>query len=616
MNSKIAQLISLLETNERKYLLKLLIVATLSALLQLIAMISIIPFVAALANPELIQKNPLLNHLQYFWRFSNQSEMITASGVFIIVTLLLSNSMQALSVWQINKFSYDYGSELATRLLREYISRPYLFFVSGNSAVFIKNINDEVWRVVNGVLIPLLQTIAGLIKILFIVLLLLLVNVWATLGMTVFIGGSYLLIGHFVKGQLTRNGREISTLYAQRFKTVKELFEGVKEIKLLGHEHIFLSSFERITDTVVKHEVYGVVVGQLPRYFLEIITFGSLLAISIFLNSSENNSSLILPLIALFVIAGYRLMPAMQEVYGSFTRIKYALPAIDAIYSELITLQGRQRNSIGGGNRNRLPVNKNITLEKLVFTYPGANNAALNALTLELPAYSSVGLVGASGSGKSTLVDVLLGLLQAQSGVLQVDGVSLGPDNLREWQNNIGYVPQHIYLTDDTIARNIALGVPAEEIDMQAVEQAARAANLHDFIVHELPQGYHTEVGERGVRLSGGQRQRIGIARALYHAPSVLVLDEATSALDSVTEMAVMEAIKRLSGTMTTIMVAHRVSTLKECDVIHRMVAGEIVESGNYETLMASSAEFRKLANVSKNGNETDGIVSSLDLVG
>lgn len=596
MIQKITELVSILGHREKKHLVKLLLVAIVAAVMQLVAIISIMPFISVLANPELIQKISLLNKVQKYFNFSSQTDMLMASGVFILVTLLLSNSVQAISVWQINKFGFDYGRTLSIRLLEEYIARPYLFFVGANSAVFMKNINQEVWRVVNGILIPLLQALAGAIKILFIVLLLLVVNVLATLGMAAFIGASYVLVAYFVKGRLTRNGQETSQLFTQRFKTVRELFEGIKEIKLLGREEVFLSGFEHVTDAVVRHEVYGTVVGQLPRYLLEIVTFGTLLAISIYLLASEGDSSRILPLIALFVIAGYRLMPAMQEVYVNFARIKFALPAMDVLYGDLKMSLGQPRKSGSETISARLPFKRNITLDKLVFSYPGAARPALNRLTLEIPVNSSIGLIGSSGSGKSTLVDVLLGLLEPQSGTLHVDGAAITGENLREWQNNIGYVPQHIYLIDDTIAQNIALGVHHDEIDMHAVESAAQAANLHDFIMHDLPQGYDTVVGERGVRLSGGQRQRIGIARALYHKPAVLVLDEATSALDSVTESAVIEAVEQLSGNMTTIMIAHRISTLKECDMIHRLEAGEVVESGNYETLMASSEEFRKLA--------------------
>lgn len=596
MNIGINKLFSLFKSEEKKILFRLLLLTISAAVLQLIAMVSIMPFIAVLSNPELMVENSLLNEIKEYFDFSTQAEMLSFTGALIIATLFLSNATQALSVWQINKFGYSFGRSLSIRLMREYISRPYLFFVSTNSSVFIKNINQEVGRIANGILIPLLQGLAGIIKIVFIIALLVLVNVWVTISMAAFIGLSYVLIGYLIKFRLTRNGQEVSQLEGQKFKVVRELFGGVKEIKLLGRENVFMTKFESNTESIASHMIFGAVVSALPRYLLEIVTFGSLLAISVYLYSSTEDSSQLLPMIGLFVIAGYRMMPAMQEVYSSFTMIKYALPALDLISQEFSEPYTHKPKPEDG--ENRLPIDRVIKLEQLVFTYPGASRSALNGLSMEVPVNSSVGIVGASGSGKSTLVDILLGLLLPQSGELQVDGVCIGPNNLRTWQNNIGYVPQHIYLIDDTLTRNIALGVPDNEIDMQAVEKAARAASLHEFIVSELPLGYDTEVGERGVRLSGGQRQRIGIARALYHQPSVLMLDEATSALDSVTETEVTEAITKLSGQITLIMIAHRTSTLIGCDVIHRLEQGKIVESGSYKTLMETSEEFRKLAKV------------------
>jgi len=600
MNAGIKKLLSLFRSGEKKILFRLLLLTIIAAILQLAAILSIMPFIAVLANPELIEKNALLSGVKAYLDFSTQAEMLSFSAVLIIVTLLLSNTMQALNVWQIKKIGSNFGRTLSIRLMREYISRPYLYFVSTNSAVFIKNINQETERVANGVLIPLLQAVAGLIKILFIVLLLVLVNVWVTLSMAVFIGLSYVLIGYLVKGRLTRVGQEVSQLASQKYKVVKELFGGIKEVKLLGREDVFMKKFEKNTASMTSHIIFGDVVAQLPKYLLEIVTFGSLLAISLYLLTSEADSSQLLPIIGLFVIAGYRMMPAMQEVYGSFTKIKYALPALELICKEFSKANIHEQQLEREDDGSRLPIHKIITLDNLFFTYPAATSPALNGLNMEIPVNSSIGLIGASGSGKSTLVDILLGLMQPQRGELKVDGICIGSNNLREWQNNIGYVPQHIYLTDDTLTKNIALGVPDNEIDMRAVEKAARAASLHEFIVSELALGYDTEVGEHGVRLSGGQRQRIGIARALYHEPSILMLDEATSALDSITEMAVTEAITKLSGKITLIMIAHRTSTLVSCDVIYRMAEGKIIESGNYQNLMESSEEFYKLAKSKK----------------
>jgi ATP-binding cassette, subfamily B, bacterial PglK len=243
-----------------------------------------------------------------------------------------------------------------------------------------------------------------------------------------------------------------------------------------------------------------------------------------------------------------------------------------------------------------LPFKHSLDLRNLVFSYPEAKEAAIKKLNLSLKANSSIAFVGSTGSGKTTLVDIILGLLTPDEGELAVDGVAITPKNVRNWQRNLGYVPQHIYLSDNSIAQNIAFGIPKDKIDLTAVEKAARIANLHDFIINDLPGGYETIVGERGIRLSGGQRQRIGIARALYHDPAVLILDEATSALDNVTEESVFEAIRNVAKSKTAIMIAHRISTVRDCDVIYVIEQGRIVSQGSYEELLGSSDRFRALA--------------------
>jgi ABC-type multidrug transport system fused ATPase/permease subunit len=290
-----------------------------------------------------------------------------------------------------------------------------------------------------------------------------------------------------------------------------------------------------------------------------------------------------IPVLGLYAFAGYRLMPALQQIFGSYTRLKFGAAAVENVHRELTqAASGRRPKSAAprGANGSRsavLPLTERLELESITFTYPGAHRPALRDVTLTIEARTTVGIVGPTGSGKTTLVDVMLGLLRAQAGVIRVDGAPLTDASLRAWQNGLGYVPQHIYLSDDSIARNIAFGIPDAEIDHDAVERAARVANIHGFIAHELPEGYATVVGERGIRLSGGQRQRLGIARAVYHRPSVLVLDEATSALDYDTEAAVMEAIHHLAGETTIIMITHRLAIApRSCDALYQVEDGVV----------------------------------------
>jgi ABC-type multidrug transport system fused ATPase/permease subunit len=300
-----------------------------------------------------------------------------------------------------------------------------------------------------------------------------------------------------------------------------------------------------------------------------------------------------LPIIALYAFAGYRLMPALQQIYGAVTQLRFAGPALDALHADLMSLQPAHPHP----SQDVIALKQAITLSQIQYRYPNAQQPALKNLSLAIPAKSTVGLVGATGSGKTTTVDLILGLLEAQKGTLAVDGQAITEHNRCAWQRAIGYVPQQIYLADDTVAANIAFGIQAKDINQAALERAAKIANLHEFVVNELPQQYQTTVGERGVRLSGGQRQRIGIARALYHNPQVLVLDEATSALDNLTEQAVMEAVNNLGHDITIILIAHRLSTVKACDTIFLLEKGELKASGTYDQLTASNQQFAAMTN-------------------
>jgi ABC-type multidrug transport system fused ATPase/permease subunit len=305
--------------------------------------------------------------------------------------------------------------------------------------------------------------------------------------------------------------------------------------------------------------------------------------------------SAILPTLGIFAFATMRLFPRIQNIYAAFNTMQVGQAALDQVYDDYMASSKTAIDMPSGGTSILRP-ERQVVLDKISYSYPKHNRTALKDVSLEIRTCTTVGIVGGTGAGKTTLVDVILGLLTPDSGEIRIDDTPLGLANMRPWQRAIGYVPQSIYLIDDTVARNIAFGLPAEEIDQAAIERAAKLAALHDFVTTELPDGYNTIVGERGVRLSGGQRQRIGIARALYNEPSLLILDEATSALDNITERVVMEAVDTMRHEMTIVMIAHRLSTVRQCDVIHIMERGTIVASGTYDELLDGNELFRKMA--------------------
>jgi ABC-type multidrug transport system fused ATPase/permease subunit len=318
------------------------------------------------------------------------------------------------------------------------------------------------------------------------------------------------------------------------------------------------------------------------------VAFGGIILLILYLMTLKGNFINSIPIISLYVFAGYRLMPALQQIYRSLIQIRYSGPAVDLLTNNLKNLNSPKVNQY----TDSLKLNKCIELKNINFTYPNSSRKALEDVSMIIPAKSFIGLIGSTGSGKTTIVDIILGLLDPQKGHLEVDGTRINRENIQAWQRSIGYVPQHIYLSDDTVAANIAFGVETENINYDDIERASRIANLHEFVANELPNQYQTEVGERGVRLSGGQRQRIGIARALYHNPEVLILDEATSALDNLTERAVMEAVNNLNDNITVIIIAHRLTTVKKCDKIFHLEKGKLKSQDNFENMKIKNSLF------------------------
>jgi ABC-type multidrug transport system fused ATPase/permease subunit len=341
-------------------------------------------------------------------------------------------------------------------------------------------------------------------------------------------------------------------------------------------------------------DVKNEIIGDIPKYIMETIAIGGILCVIIVMIHGGSKIDEFLPVLTIYAFGAYRLLPSLQKIFRAISNIKYHFAIIDNLNKDYNTLP--EGAPLSGDDTPRMQFEKEIKLEHIVFSYPNTNKDIIKDQSLVINNNTSIALVGSTGCGKTTTIDIILGLLEAQSGGIFVDGVEINDANKKSWQKNLGYVPQSIYLTDDTIRNNIAFGIDPQKIDDAAVIQAAKIANIHDFIVDELSQGYNTVIGERGIRLSGGQRQRIGIARAVYHDPSALILDEATSALDSLTETAIMDAIKNLSHKKTIIMIAHRITTVKGCDVIYLMEKGIIVDHGHYDDLYQRNANFRKMA--------------------
>jgi len=566
--------------------------------LEVLSISSIFPFMAIVTDPGIIQENKYLYFIYNYFSFSSDKEFLVWSGITVISLITITNAYNAYINWKIFDFVYSLTHRLSLRLLRGYLLQPYAFFLNRNSSDLSKNILAEVSRSVSGVILPGLNTFAKMAVTIFLFILLMYINYQVALGILFVIGGMYFLIYKLVRNKLKALGEAATKAVSKRYKLSNESMHGIKDLKLKGNESNYIDRFSEYDAEFNRNGAIGSIVALLPRFILETIVFGGIVLVVIILINSGQNGQTIIPILSLYALAGYRLMPALQQIYVGFVQLKYNTPALDILINDFKEIN----EDIEMININLLPkltFKKSIELSSIHYKYPDTSEFILKDLNLEIFHNTTVGFVGPSGSGKTTLIDIVLGLLEFESGEYFVDNKKINKDNLASWQKNFGYVSQDIYLADDTIEHNIAFSIAYEEIDNNRVKAAAKLANIDEFI-QSLPDGYDTYTGDRGVRLSGGQRQRIGIARALYFNPEILVLDEATSSLDGSTEDVIMDAIHNLSHDKTIIIIAHRLETVMECDVIHFVNDGVIVNSGTYNELIKLNDQFREMTKKNK----------------
>ena len=582
------KLFSLLSNSERKSAGLLMIMILIMALLDVIGVASILPFMAVLTNPNLIETNNILNSsfkILNNYGINSYDEFLFTLGVFVFILLIISLLFRSLTVYFQIRFVQMREHSIGRRLLEFYLNQPYSWFLNRNSADLGKSIISEVQKIINFGVRPLIELIAKGIVTVAIITLLIVTNPKLALIVSISLSGIYALIFYFAREYLGVNGNKNLKNNKERFRAFTEAFGASKEVKVLGIEQFYIDRFSKSSKIFAQTQVMSSVISQTPRYILEAVAFGGMLLIilySIAISGSFNSS---LPVISLYIFAGYRIMPALQQIYGSLTQLTFISPSLDKLMHDLNNFKTYDENQ-NKQDKDALHLKKNIKLKNIYYSYPNTNYPTLNNINLTIPVKSTVGFVGQTGSGKTTIVDIILSLLEAQKGVLEVDGKIITSQNSKKWLRSIGYVPQNIYLSDDTVAANIALGVNPKEINQNLVEKSAKIANIHDFVVNELPKKYKTTIGERGIRLSGGQCQRIGIARALYRNPSVLILDEATSSLDNQTESILMDAVNNLRKDITIILIAHRLNTVKNCDIIFKIEKGHLVTQGTFDDVI------------------------------
>jgi len=578
----------------------LLVAILVNAVLQAAGTFSVLPFIRLVMDSSIAFQNRWLFLVYDTLNFTEVNSFIIFVGMLMFVIIVASNGVSAFTTWLKIRFVWMNNHRLSRRLLEKYLSMPYAYFLNQNSADLSKNVLSEVRHLTNSYLLKILTIIKDGLTALFVLIILFWVDVVVSMVAFFVIGGAYAVIYWRINKKLESYGAKRLEANKMRYKTVKEAFGGIKEIKVLNREPYFLKGYSKSSLKTARFESWNAVVGSMPHYALEAMAYGGIIIFVLILLLTRGDAYQVVPLAGLFVVAGSRLMPSLKSIFTSYTKMQFNQAVLDRVHRDIMGDEKEAAEPVVSKKElpEPLPFLQDIKLKNITYSYPETAYPVIRNINLTIKRNTMVAFVGPTGAGKTTLVDIILGLLTPQQGAMTVDGVIIDRKNLANWQRNIGYVPQHIYLSDNSLARNIAYGVPDSEIDMSAVERAARVANIHDFIAKDLPKGYHTTVGECGIRFSGGERQRIGIARALYHDPEVLVFDEATSALDGVTEDAVLGALENASRLKTLLIIAHRLTTIKNCDVVYMMAEGKIVASGTYDELIGRNEQFKKMAKV------------------
>jgi ATP-binding cassette, subfamily B, bacterial PglK len=567
---------NLLSYNEKRKSIILLFLMVLMAFLEVLGVGSIMPFLSVLGNPESIETNKYLHYIYNFFQFDNKDAFLIFLGLFALFMLLLSAIVRSVASYAKFRFANLRRHSLGLKLLRKYLHQPYSFFLSRNSSDISKVILSETDLAINQAILPALNLLTYSILTIFLISFLIVVDPILALILGVIFGGFYIIMYMTVRKYLAETGKKRDKANTMRFKITSETIGGIKDLKILGREKTYLDSFTKPSYEFSHYFATSQTLSEIPQFLVEVIAFGALLAIAMYALASDGvDIGTVLPVLGLYGLGALKLKPAVNNIYKALTMMKFGKSAIDNIINDLNKCEEHEINI--KNDYQRLNLKDKLVLKNVFFTYSNTSKYALNNIDMKIKANTTVGIIGTTGAGKSTLVDILLGLLYPTGGEIYIDNKKLDQNNMRQWQNSIGYVPQSIFLSDDTIASNIAFGIENDEIDMFKVEQVAKMAQVHEFVL-KLENGYGTIIGERGVMLSGGQRQRLGIARALYHEPEILVLDEATSALDNQTEAEVMNAIDGMNGNKTIIMIAHRLSTVERCDKVIKLENGEIVE--------------------------------------
>lgn len=590
-----------LPRHARPQLFLLIPLMIIAAILEMIGLALVVPLLNSIIGTQSLERLPFVGRLGDVFNGIPSSQALLFMAMAVALFYLIKNVTLFVTFYVENRFVMMAVRDAATSLLSAYLTAPHTYHLRYNSAELIRNLNSSVDDTFRGMMRPMIRIASEGLVILGVVIVLIIADPLVTIAMSIFLGilmGGFFLLTH---GPVARWGRSMQNMQREILQALNETLGSLKETRILGRQSFFLNRF-----FVIRHEMSRVYVlhqsvGELPRLVIEtLLIFGFVFAL-ILVSMRGDKGADVLPLLALYALAGFRLMPSFNRVMLFMNSIRFSSASLRNVLAHRRELESTPAGKLVEFSADRMELKREVQVENVTFAYEDERGAAIKDVSLRIGHGQSLGLIGASGAGKSTLADILLGLLVPQEGRIVVDGEPIA-GQIGRWQRNIGYIPQQIYLLDDTLRHNIALGVPDDEIDQSRLSEAIRLSQL-DEVVANLPKGVDTLLGENGTKLSGGQRQRVGIARALYPMPALLIMDEATSALDNETERDINAAINALAGERTVVIIAHRLSTIRKCDSVALLHEGRVMDIGTYKELYERSPEFRVLAKLGETAN-------------
>lgn len=583
LNELVARLWVHISYRRRRQLASLFVLMLLASLAEIISIGAVLPFLTALVSPEVIFKNALAQPLISCLEINSPQEMLFPIAAIFAIFALLAGLIRLTLLWASTRITYAIGADLSIDIYRRTLYQPYSVHLARNSSEIINGIASKTNNVISTIMMLLNMMSSGIILI---AILLALLSISAKVAIAAFVGFGliYTAIAWITKGRLLRDGREVALQSTQVIKSLQEGLGGIRDVLLDGTQSVYCQSYLNADIPMRRAQGSSVFLISAPRFAIEALGMVLISVLAYFLAIKPAGIASAIPVLGALALGAQRMLPALQQIYGAWSSIKGGQASLE----DSLDLLDQPMPTNHHEDSLVLPFQRAIELSNLSFCYGNNSHLVLKNISLMIPKGSRLGVIGKTGSGKSTLTDILMGLLAPSSGDLRIDGLALNAYNIRAWQKHIAHVPQSIFLADSSIAENIAFGVPKNEINMVKVRHAAEKAQLTS-IIETWSDGYHTIVGERGARLSGGQRQRIGIARALYKEADVIIFDEATSALDNETESAVMESIEALDQDLTLIIIAHRISTLRQCTQIIELGDGVIARTGSYQDIVQAN---------------------------